>query len=202
VPMKVLEEESSEDMGYFSGTGEEEPSVRSVWRSSRERLPWLITGLLGGIVTAVVMSEFVNSLEKIIALAFFVPIITAMGGNVGIQSSSIVVRGLATGEISFQDTGHRILKEMGVALLNGVILSFILMSIVYFWMDIVVESLVIGLSLMLVIIVATFIGTTVPLLLKKINVDPALAMGPFVTISNDIVGVFIYLSTATHFLLK
>jgi len=200
--MEVLEEESSEDMAYFSGTGEEEPSTRSVLHSTRERFPWLLTGLLGGIVSAVVMSEFVNSLQALITLTFFVPIITGMGGNVGIQSSTIVVRGLATGEISFQDTGQRILKELGVALLNGLILSTILAVIIYFWMNMLIESLVIALSLLTVILVATFIGVTAPLMLKKMNIDPALAMGPFVTISNDIVGVFIYLYTATYLLMR
>ena len=200
--MEVLEEESSEDMGYLSGTGEEEPSVRSVFRSSRERLPWLITGLMGGIVSAVVMSRFVNSLEALITLTFFIPIITAMGGNVGIQSSSIIVRGLATGEISFQDTGQRVLKELGMAMFNGVILAAILAVIIWFWQRLFVESLVISFSLLLVILVSAMIGVTAPMLLKKLKIDPALAMGPFVTISNDIVGVFIYLYIATLLLLK
>ena len=200
--MQVLDEESSEDMGYISGTGEEEPSARSVFNSSRERLPWLITGLIGGVISALVMSEYASSLKALITLTFFVPVMTGMGGNVGIQSSTIIVRGLATGEISFQDTGQRLMKELGVGLLNGLVLAFLIMTISYFWLNMFRESLVISFSLLLVILVASMIGVTAPLMLKKMKIDPALAMGPFVTISNDIVGVFIYLKTATFFLMK
>ena len=200
--MEVMDEESSEDLGYISGTGEEEPSTRSIFNSSKERLPWLIAGLAGGIVAALIMSKFVDSLQTLITLTFFVPIITAMGGNVGIQSSTLVVRGLATGEISFQDTGQRILKELGVAILNGVILSIILAAIILFWQNLIFESLVISFSLLVVILVSALIGVAVPFMLKRINIDPALAMGPFVTISNDIVGVFIYLYIATSLLMK
>ncbi|NQS98428.1 MAG: magnesium transporter [candidate division Zixibacteria bacterium] len=193
----VMNEESEEDLGYISGTGEEEPSARSVFNSSRERIPWLIAGLFGGIISALVMSGFEQSLNHIIVLAFFVPIITAMGGNVGMQSSTIIVRGLATGEITYDDAGQRIAKELGVALLNGAMLGLILTLIIWFWQKELEISLVISFSLLVVILVSSIIGVAAPLMLKKINIDPALAMGPFVTISNDIFGVFIYLSIAT-----
>ena len=199
--MEVLDDEASEDIGHLTGTREEEPGIRSVFHSMRERLPWLITGLFGGIVSAWIMSKYVTSLEALIALAFFIPIITAMGGNVGIQSSSIVVRGLATGEITFRDTGQRILKEMGVAMLNGLILSFILCLVIWFWQRMIIESLVISLSMITVILTAALVGVATPLLLHKWKIDPALAMGPFVTISNDIIGVFIYLFITTTILL-
>ena len=193
----VMNEESEEDLGYISGTGEEEPSARSVFNSSRERIPWLIAGLFGGIVSAIVMSGFEQSLNHIIVLAFFVPIITAMGGNVGMQSSTIIVRGLATGEITYDDAGQRIAKELGVALLNGAMLGLILTLIIWFWQKELEISLVISFSLLVVILVSSIVGVAAPLILKKVNIDPALAMGPFVTISNDIFGVFIYLSIAT-----
>ena len=193
----VMNEESEEDLGYISGTGEEEPSARSVFNSSRERIPWLIAGLFGGIISALVMSGFEQSFNHIIVLVFFVPIITAMGGNVGMQSSTIIVRGLATGEITYDDAGQRIAKELGVALLNGAMLGLILTLIIWFWQKELEISLVISFSLLVVILVSSIIGVAAPLMLKKINIDPALAMGPFVTISNDILGVFIYLSIAT-----
>lgn len=199
--MEVLSEESHEDLSYISGTRDEEPAVRSVLSSSRERLPWLIAGLAGGLIAAVIMSRFEMQLDQIIVLAFFVPIITAMGGNVGMQSSTIIVRGLATGEISFADTGQRVMKELGVALLNGLILGLLLAAVVWLWQGKMEESMVISLSLVVVIIISALVGVTVPLMLKKLNIDPALAMGPFVTISNDIVGVSIYLSIATSILL-
>lgn len=199
--MEVLSEESHEDLSYISGTRDEEPAVRSVFSSSKERLPWLIAGLAGGIVAALVMSRFEMQLDQIIVLAFFVPIITAMGGNVGMQSSTIIVRGLATGEISFSDTGQRVLKELGVALINGLVLGLLLTGIIWLWQGKISESLVISLSMVVVMILSALIGVTVPLMLKKLSVDPALAMGPFVTITNDIVGVFIYLTIATVILL-
>ena len=195
--MEVLEEESSEDLGYMSGTGEEDPSNRSVLGSSRQRLPWLIVGLVGGLLAAWVMSGYVESLQAMITLTFFIPIITAMGGNVGIQASTIVVRGLATGEISFRDTGHRILKEMGVALLNGLIIAILLTFANYLWQGFTKEALVVSIALVAVMMVSALVGSTVPILLKRMDVDPAVAMGPFVTISNDILGVIIYLTIAT-----
>ena len=198
--MEVLNEEASEDMGHISGTGGEEPGIRSVFHSMKKRLPWLITGLFGGVVSAWIMSEYVHSLEALIALTFFIPIITAMGGNVGIQSSSIVVRGLAIGEITYRGTGQRIMKELGVALLNGMILSIILCIVILLWQNLLFESLVISMSLIIVILTAALVGVTAPLMLSKLNIDPALAMGPFVTISNDILGVFIYLFLTTTLL--
>ncbi len=199
--MEVLDEESSEDIGYISGTLEEEPSSRSVFISSRQRLPWLIVGLAGGIIAAWVMSGFVESLEALITLTFFIPVVTAMGGNVGIQASTIVVRGLATGEISFRDTGHRILKELGVALFNGFIVAALLAAIIILWQGVTMQGFVISFSLLVVIMVSALVGSSAPLLLKRVNVDPAVAMGPFVTISNDIIGVMIYLSIASAILM-
>jgi len=200
--MEVMDEESSEDLGYISGTGEEEPSARSVFNSSKHRLPWLIISLIGEFVVAIVMSRFVESLESLIVLAFFIPIINALGGNAGMQSSVIIVRGLATGEVALADTGLRVMKELGVALLNGLILSIILFVIVTFWQRLWFESVIISLSLLVVILISTVNGVIIPILLKKSGVDPAVAMGPFVTVSNDIIGVFIYLTIATHLLVK
>ena len=199
--MEVLEEETSEDLGYMSGTGEEEPSTRSVFISSRQRLPWLIIGLIGGIIAAWVMSGFVDSLAALITLTFFIPVVTAMGGNVGIQASTIVVRGLATGEISFRDTGQRILKELGVALMNGLIVASLLAVINIIWRGVTQEVFVVSFALLVVILISALVGSTVPLLLKRMDVDPAVAMGPFITITNDIIGVMIYLSIATAILM-
>ena len=198
--MEVLSEESEEDLSYISGTGEEEPSGRSVFTSIKHRLPWLVVSLVGEFIVAVVMSRFVQSLETLIALAFFIPIINALGGNAGMQSSVIIVRGLATGEVTFTDTGLRVVKELGVALFNGLLLGIMLFAIVIFWQKMWFEAIIISGSLLIVILISTVNGVVIPLMLKKLGADPAVAMGPFVTVSNDIVGVFIYLSIASAML--
>lgn len=196
----VLTEEAEEDLSIIAGTGGEEPGERSALKTSRERLPWLLTGLGGGMISALVLHYFQVSLEQLIALAFFVPVITAMGGNTGIQSSSIVVRGLATGEISLGDLLPRIWKELRVALLNGLVLGTVLGTIVIFWLNELELGILIGAILLLNISIATLLGASVPIILKRIGADPALSMGPFVTTANDIIGLLIYLGLTASFL--
>jgi len=196
----VMAEEAEEDLSIIAGTGEENPGETSALRTSRERLPWLLTGLLGGLVSAVVLQHFQESLLQVIALAFFVPVITAMGGNTGIQSSSIVVRGLATGEIGLGDLLPRIWKELRVALLNGLALGLVLATIVALWLQQPHLGILIGLILLLNILIATVLGATVPIILKRLDFDPALSMGPFVTTANDIIGLLIYLGLTATFL--
>ncbi|RME02168.1 MAG: magnesium transporter, partial [Calditrichaeota bacterium] len=200
----VMQEEAEEDIQRMAGLAdEEELRETSVVKIARARIPWLFTGLMGGLISATVLSSYSHSLEKVLSLAFFVPVITAMGGNVGIQSSAIVVRGLATGEIDFKDIFKRLLKELRIALMNGLFLGSIIFAVVRIgWHERVGIALLVGGALLTVIFVASIIGTTVPLVLKKLNIDPALATGPFITTSNDIVGLFIYLALATQFLGK
>ena len=197
----VLAEEAEEDISIIAGTGDEDPSERSAFKVFRERIPWLLTAMVGGLVSATVMQHFEATLLHIIALAFFVPVITAMGGNTGVQSSSIVVRGLATGEIRIRDLIPRVFKEVRVALLNGIVLGVVLGLIVSIWLGQPQLGLFIGLILMLNIGIASILGVSVPILLKKLGVDPALAMGPFVTTANDIIGLMIYLGMAMVFLI-
>ena len=196
----VIEEEATEDITMMAGTGEEEFWERSPLRVSRARLPWLLTGLFGGIASAVVMTHFKSSLESILALAFFVPVITAMGGNVGIQSSAIVVRELAVGGMSLVRTGGKLLRELKVSLINGFVLGTVLFTIVSLWQGDYRLGVLLGVCLMTIILWATLMGAIVPLLLRKMDIDPALATGPFITTSNDIIGILIYLGIATLFL--
>lgn len=196
----VIEEEATEDITMMAGTGEEEFWERSPLRVSRARLPWLLTGLFGGIASAVVMNHFKGSLESIITLAFFVPVITAMGGNVGIQSSAIVVRELAVGGMSLVRTSGKLLRELKVSLINGVVLGTVLLVIVTLWQGDFRLGVLLGVCMMTIILWATLMGAIVPLLLRKMDIDPALATGPFITTSNDILGILIYLGIATLFL--
>jgi len=196
----VIEEEATEDITMMAGTGEEEFWERSPLRVSRARLPWLLTGLFGGIASAVVMNHFKSSLESILTLALFVPVITAMGGNVGIQSSAIVVRELAVGGMSLVRTGSKLLRELKVSLINGVVLGTVLLVIVSLWQGNYRLGVLLGVCMMTIILWATLMGAIVPLLLRRMGIDPALATGPFITTSNDILGILIYLGIATLFL--
>jgi magnesium transporter len=197
----VIQEEAEEDLSRVAGvTQDEEPRESSIFRISRVRLPWLIIGLFGEIIAATVLSNYSSALEKIIALVFFIPVITAMGGNAGIQASAIVVRGLATGEINLNDTLRRLGKEVRVAILNGLLCGLVIFLVVSFGWKNPGMGLLIGTSLMVVIMSASVVGGTVPLALKRFNVDPAIAIGPFITISNDILGLLIYMWIAMAFL--
>jgi magnesium transporter len=196
----VIEEEADEDIALMAGVIHQEIAEESSIKISRARLPWLIAALVGGILAALVIKKFEASLEEWIALALFFPVVMAMGGNTGTQASAVAVRGLATGDISLVNIGKRLWVEMKVALVNGVICGILLGLIVTVWFKDYVLGLIIAVALMFIILMAGFIGASVPLALKKINVDPALATGPFVTTSNDIISLLIYLGLATMYL--
>ncbi|NLD36403.1 MAG: magnesium transporter [Desulfatiglans sp.] len=196
----VLEEETDEDISLMAGVMHQEITEDSYIKISKARLPWLIAGLFGGLLAAAVINRFEHSIEKLIALAFFFPVIMAMGGNTGTQASTVAVRGLATGDISLVDVWKRLWVEMKVAMANGLICGVLLGIVVYFWVGNIGLGLVIAVSLMMIIIISGFIGAAVPLVLKRINIDPALATGPFVTTTNDILSLLIYLGLVTVFL--
>ena len=196
----AIEEEVDEDISLMAGVIDQEIAEESTLKISRARLPWLIAGLLGGILAAAVINQFESSLEKIIALSFFFPVIMAMGGNTGTQAATVVVRGLATGDISLMNIGKRLWMEMRVALVNALICGVLLGLIVGSWLSDFSLGSIVALALVLIIVNAGVIGSAVPLALKKLNIDPALATGPFVTTSNDILSLLIYLGLVTLFL--
>lgn len=189
----VIMDEAEKDFQMASGISENIESSSSVWRMSRARMPWLLIGLLGGVLSAQVISGFEGGISAIPALAFFIPLITAMGGNVGVQSSAIVVQSLARGTDQFGSIFKKIRKETLVALINGTLLSTIIYSFAYVF-DSPTLGLVVSISLFTVIIFAAIFGTLIPLILDKRNIDPALATGPFITTLNDVLGLFIYLT--------
>jgi magnesium transporter len=196
----VIEEEATEDITMMAGTGDEEFYERSPIKLSRARLPWLLTGLFGGIAAAVIMNSFKESLESVLTLAFFVPVIMAMGGNVGIQSSAIVVRELALGGLSVSQTSGKLLRELKVSIINGLVIGTVLLVTVTVWRNDVRLGILLGLCMFMIIFWATIMGAFIPLMLKKANIDPALATGPFITTFNDILGIAIYLGIASLFL--
>jgi len=197
----VIEEEASEDISLMAGVLDQEIAEESALKISRARLPWLLLGLFGGLISAIVINHFHGSLEKILALSFFIPVIMAMGGNTGTQAATVVIRGLATGEISIVHTGRRLLTELRVALINGILCGILLGLVVAFWLSDPKLGVGVGVSLITVILFSGSFGAFVPLLLRKLNIDPALAAGPFITTSNDILGLLIYLSIVTRFLM-
>lgn len=196
----VIEEEVDEDISLMAGVISEEITEESTIKISKARLPWLIMAIFGELIAAFVITNFEASLKEIIALTFFFPVIMAMGGNSGTQAATIVVRGLATGDVSLVHAGRRLWREMRVALLNGLICGTILGIIVGVWLSDPRLGLIVGMALILIIMNSGLIGASVPLVLKRFNIDPALGTGPFVSTSNDIFSLFIYLGLITIFL--
>ena len=198
--LDVVREEAEEDIQRAVGiTGEEELSS-SVFAVSRGRLVWLLLGLVGAYVSGLVIVGFEEALQVAPVLALFIPIVMAMAGNAGIQSSAIAVQGLASGDLWSSDLARRLGKELAVALLNGAVLAVALALIVVvsgFGADPARLALTSGLALLIVIVLSTLIGATVPLGLSRVGIDPALAMGPFITVSNDILGLTIFFAVAT-----
>jgi magnesium transporter len=187
----VIKEEAEKDYQLAAGISQDVEADDSIWELTRARLPWLILGLFGGLGAAAIMGGFEDMIAKHAILFFFTPLIAAMAGNVGVQSSAIIVQGLANDDLK-GSVGNRLIKEMLLALLNGLILAAILLLFTWFWKGSFLTALAISLSLIAVIIVAGFIGTFTPLFLHKRGIDPAIATGPFITTSNDIFGILIY----------
>ena len=196
----VIHEEADEDISLMAGTREDEFHEESSMRISRIRLPWLIIGAAGGLCSALVMRHFSVSLERVLALAFFVPVITAMGGNVGLQTSTIIVRSMHSERGLSDPVGERLVKEWRVALMNAFVLGAAIWAIVGFWLGSWQLAAVVGGSLAMVILVAATLGAVIPYALRGVGVDPAVAQGPFVTTLNDILGIMVYLGMASVFL--
>ncbi len=198
--MDVIQDEADEDISIMAGTREDEIHEDSALRVSWIRLPWLVVGALGGLASATVMSLYSFSLEKVLALAFFIPVITAMGGNVGLQTSTIIVRGMHTDGALDGDAASRLFKEWRVALTNAAILGVAVFLIVGLWLKDWRLAGIVGGALATVILVAATLGTIMPFTLKRMGIDPAVAQGPFVTTLNDVIGILVYLGLATLFL--
>lgn len=194
----VIKDEAEKDFQMASGISENVEADDSIWKMFRARMPWLLIGLMGGVFGAQVISGFEGGISEVPALAFFIPLITAMGGNVGVQSSAIVVQSLARGTDQFGSILQKIGKETLVALANGAVLSLIIYGIAFVF-DGATLGLVVSLSLFTVILFAGVFGTLIPLLLDKYKIDPALATGPFITTLNDVLGLFIYLTIGILF---
>ncbi|MBM4234854.1 MAG: magnesium transporter [Firmicutes bacterium] len=199
----VLEEEATEDIYRFAGAREVEGvglTEAPVFKVVKMRLPWLIIAMLGGMISGSVIGAYRSTLETIVVLAIFIPVIMGMGGNVGTQSSTIFVRGLATGEIDKADVWNYFFREIRVGLLMGIICGSLISLTAFFWQGNPYLGLVVGLSMLVTIFMATLIGTLVPLLLNMTQIDPAITAGPFVTTIKDVTGLLIYFTVASFFI--
>ena len=191
----VIKEEAEKDYQLAAGISTDVEADDSIWQLTKARIPWLFLGLIGGVGAAAIMGGFETLIQEHAILFFFTPLIAAMAGNVGVQSSAIVVQGIANDDVK-GSIGQRVLKEMLLALLNGAILAVILLLFTWAWKGDLSTALAIAISLVTVTVAAGVIGTFTPLFLHKRGIDPAIATGPFITTSNDIFGILIYFSIA------
>jgi len=189
----VIKEEAEKDYQMASGISESVESSDSAWVLTRARLPWLLIGLFGGILGAQVIEAYEGQIKIHPEMAFFIPLIAAMAGNVGVQSSAIVVQGLANNSLGLDGIWKKLFKELLVGLINGIVLGSLIFIYNYFFSDSITLSIIVSISLFAVIVFAAIFGTLVPLMLDKYKIDPALATGPFITTVNDVFGLFLYL---------
>lgn len=196
--LEVAQEEADEDMYHMAGTGERDPLHASIWRSAGLRLPWLLLSLLGGVLIATVISRFEGTLRAVGQVAFFIPLIALMGGNVAVQASTIVVRGLATGGINRYAMRHFVRKQLAVTTMLALCCGLGAAGLA----TVLVSgsghlALAVGVAVGLAIMVAGSLGMVLPLIFQALHMDPAVSAGPFVTVLNDLFCIFIYLSLST-----
>lgn len=195
----VIKEEADKDYQLAAGLVEDVEADDSILELTKARLPWLILGLFGGLGSVVIMEGFEDAMNNYKELFFFTPLIAAMAGNVGVQSSAIIVQGLANDNVK-GSLWKRLLKEVGLSLINGLVLGLIVIAVAPLMHLSLQFSLTVAISMLCVIIVASLIGTFVPIILDKRGIDPAIATGPFITTSNDIFGIFLFFMIAKAFL--
>ncbi|MBF9254805.1 magnesium transporter [Pontibacter sp. 172403-2] len=192
----VMQEQAELSRQLMTGITEKVEEDDSVFRISRSRLPWLIIGMIGGLLAAQFMGFFEDDIALLPAVALFVPLITATGGNVGIQSSSIIIQTLSSNEVVFENFAQRMFKVLTVALLNAVIISVLVFALTYLFRHELTLSIVVSAALFSVVMLASLMGTITPMVLDRFGVNPAVAAGPFITTANDLLGLAIYFSVA------
>ncbi len=191
----VITEQAEEERQIMAGISEDVEEDDSVWKNTRARLPWLLIGVVGGLMNAKFMGLFEGELARVTAIAFFTPLIQATGGNVGIQSSSLIVQSLANSDFVDDGLWKRLSKVFSVAILNGLFLAVIVLGANILLFGEYRLSMVVALALFSVVVFASFIGTVTPLILNRFGYNPALAAGPFITTTNDLLGLTLYFFT-------
>lgn len=199
--MDTVREQSERDYQLASGISSDVDADDSVFAQVKARIPWLLIGIASGIVASLILGEFEAQLQAVTALALFIPIIGGTGGNIGVQASAIVVQSLANGSLEIKDFAKQLGKELLIGLLNSTIISSVMFIYnLFFIPDNFAVTLSVTASLFMVSMFATILGTVIPLTLEKLKINPALATGPFIQISNDIFGIVIYVAISTWFL--
>ena len=199
--MDEVRESSERDYQLASGISSDVDAEDTIFKQVKARIPWLMIGIFSGIMASLILGTFETKLQAVAALALFIPIIGGTGGNVGVQSSAIVVQSLANGTLELKQFSRQLGKEVLVGLLNGTIIA----AVVFVYNLIMLPenfavTLSVAVSLFIVTMFATILGTVVPLTLERLHINPALATGPFIQISNDLVGLMIYVWVSTYFL--
>ena len=193
--MDTVREQSERDYQLASGLSGDVETDDSMLTQTKARLPWLLIGIVGGIANSVILGNFEDGFATNPAMALFIPLIAGTGGNVGVQSAAIIVQGLANGSLDIKDASKQIGKEIGASLINAIVISMLVFFYNCFRLSpIDPTTIAVSVSLFAVVIFASVLGTLIPLILEKLKIDPALATGPFVTITNDIIGVVIYMA--------
>lgn len=198
--ISIVQEEGTEDIYLLGGLSEGEKVEDGLLISVKKRLPWLMLNLGTAILASFMVSLFEGTIAKAVTLAAFMPIVAGMGGNAGTQTLTLIVRGIALGELTFENAKKVLIKEVGVGLLIGITVGLAMGGISYIWKGNIALSIVIGCSMILNMIIATLFGVLVPVILKKLKIDPALASGVFVTTATDVLGFFFFLGLATVFI--
>ena len=196
----ILRKEATEDILKMAGAGEEFVETKSIFKSTRIRLPWLFASCLGGIFAFFIIGKYESSLSKITYLAAFIPVIMGMGGNIGTQSSTIVVRGLATGRINARDIWSVVFKELSIGLILGLVYGLLIGAVAQFRYSLEALALSVALAVICSMSIAALVGSLVPMGFARVNIDPAVATGPLVTTAIDIISVFFYFLIATTLL--
>jgi len=196
----VFREEATEDILKMAGVGEEFVETKSILRSTRIRLPWLFASFVGGIIAVFIIGHFEESLKEVAYLAAFIPVIMGMGGNIGIQSSTIVVRGIATGRINIRHLWQVVSKELMVGLILGGVYGLLLATLAHLHYNAGMVAISVGAGVASSMALAALVGSLLPMIFARFDVDPAVATGPFVTTSIDILSVYFYFQLATFFL--
>ena len=198
--LDILRKEATEDILKMAGVGEEFVETKSILKSTRIRLPWLFASCIGGLFAFFIIGKFESSILKYAYLAAFIPVIMGMGGNIGTQSSTIVVRGLATGRLNVRDIWSVVLKELSIGVILGLVYGALIGTVAQMRYSMVALAISVALAVISSMSIAALVGSLVPMAFARINIDPAVATGPFVTTAIDIISVFFYFKIATTLL--
>ncbi|MFD2759810.1 magnesium transporter [Lentibacillus juripiscarius] len=198
--LDVMDEEASDDYSKLAGVADTDRPQDGSFAAAKKRLPWLVILSFLGLLTASLISRFEKTLDEVAVLAIFIPLIAGMGGNTGTQALAVAVRGLATGNFNKEGKLKLILREGVTGLITGTICGIVITAVVYLWQGDFFLGLLVGLSIMTTLIVATLAGALVPVFMDRLNIDPAVASGPFITTINDIISILIYFGLATAFM--